>query len=514
MMRKLTFILTMLGAAWSSNAVLAADAVLQWNETLHDILRSDGAINAADANPGWSTRSIAMMNTAIYDTYQTLNRTHQPFLYTPKTANPQNYDLHAAVHTAAFEVLKNCYSIMPATQQALQDAYDLQINALPPSAEKTAGINLGKLIAQGCIDARTTPYDGSDRTQWQPYDVKDGAGFWRPQPGQNAWGPEWGAVRPFGLPDSSSLATMVNALDPLPALTDPAYTAAFDQAKEFGALTGSSRTTYMTETGLFWAYDRPGMGPPPTLFIKNVKEIAEQVGSDEADNARLFAQASVAQVDASIASWDAKFRNHFWRPIGAIQGDRLDGTTGHDDGNPNTAEDPAWVPLGAPGANPAAITDDFTPPFPAWTSGHATMGAAIFKSLELFYGNDFAAADAAYGVDLETSQYTLHSAEFNAAGVAGMTRSYSAFTEDIDAWGLGKEGLETTPEGENAMSRIYLGVHWIMDQKDGTILGEDIANYVAANYFQPVPEPGAITLVATALAAFALRRSSRRNSLA
>jgi len=131
----------------------------------------------------------------------------------------------------------------------------------------------------------------------------------------------------------------VNALPPLPPLTHPDYSAAFNQVKSFGDINSINRSTHMEETGLFWAYDHPALGPPPVLFIRNIKEIAEQIGSGEADNARLFAQASVAQADAAIAAWDAKFRNHFWRPIGAIQGDRLDGTKGHDDGNPNTAED-------------------------------------------------------------------------------------------------------------------------------------------------------------------------------
>ena len=108
---------------------------------------------------------------------------------------------------------------------------------------------------------------------------------------------------------------------------------------------------------------------------------------------------SPADADAAIAAWDAKFENHFWRPIGAIQGDRLDGTKGHDDGNPTTVEDVSWTPLGAPGNLPGEITDDFTPPFPAWTSGHGTMGSAIFQTLANFFGNDFAAADAAHGAD-------------------------------------------------------------------------------------------------------------------
>ena len=42
------------------------------------------------------------------------------------------------------------------------------------------------------------------------------------------------------------------------------------------------------------------------------------------------------------------------------------------------------------------------------------------------------------------------------------------------------------------MSRVYLGVHWRMDQEDGQALGRAVAEYVAANYFQAVPEPGTV----------------------
>lgn len=115
----------------------------------------------------------------------------------------------------------------------------------------------------------------------------------------------------------------------------------------------------------------------------------------------MFAMASVAQADAVIATWDVKYEVDFWRPITAIR-------EAADDGNPATIEDLNWVPLGAPGADPNATADDFTPPFPAYTSGHATMGGAIYRSLELYYGtNDFSVADALIGADAVTDEYTL-----------------------------------------------------------------------------------------------------------
>jgi hypothetical protein len=34
-----------------------------------------------------------------------------------------------------------------------------------------------------------------------------------------------------------------------------------------------------------------------------------------------------------------------------------------------------------------------------------------------------------------------------------------------------------------------------MDQEDGQALGRAVAEYVAGNFFQPVPEPGSLLLV-------------------
>jgi hypothetical protein len=64
---------------------------------------------------------------------------------------------------------------------------------------------------------------------------------------------------------------------------------------------------------------------------------------------------------------------------------------------------------------------------------------------------------------------------------------------------VGVEVLDDSPEGENGISRIYLGIHWLFDQQDGIALGNNIANYVAANRFQAVPEPSAFALAFAAV---------------
>jgi hypothetical protein len=468
-----------------------ADVVLDWNDTIRSVMKQDGGHPANQANPGWSTRAIAMMNTAIYDVFQAKQRTHRPWL-SDVEALP-NTSLEAAVHQAAYEILVDCY--LGETPTVLAD-YSARMALIPDGVAKTNGMALGSQIAQACMVARTSDHSG-DMVAYMP---ESGPGKWRPDPwnpGQQAWGPAWGSVTPFGI---TSTAAMIAALPAPPQLSSQAYADAFNQVKDYGALNSPSRTAEQTAIGLFWAYDRPAMGPPPVMFLRNLEEIAEQAGNTEAENARLFAMASVAQADAAIASWDAKFTHNFWRPVAGIQEAGVGGP-GDADGNPLTVGDTAWRPLGAPGSDSNVPTDDFTPPFPSWTSGHATMGGAVFKALELFYGtNSFDQIDGVAGNDFT---YVLTSEEAGGGG----SREFSTFTQTAPL----APGAEDSPEGENGTSRVYLGVHWIFYQTDGITLGRNIAEYVAANFFQAVPEPSAGALALLTIVGGASLRGRRPN---
>jgi hypothetical protein len=309
---------------------------------------------------------------------------------------------------------------------------------------------------------------------------------------QKGWGADWGSVHPWAMPDPEyfdSMAPFTHA-----DMNTQRYTDAYNEVKAYGSRNSAVRTTDQLAIGLFWAYDRPGTGAPPVLFTENLIDIGNAIGNTPAQNARLFAMATVSQADAVIAAWDEKYDVDFWRPITGIR-------QADTDGNPDTTADPNWEYMGAPGSNHASAADDFTPPFPAYVSGHATMGGAIYKSLENFYGtNNFSTADALVGADPVTAQYTLHSIEEGSGGA----RNYVRFTQ-VGPIG---PGLENSPEGENGMSRIYLGIHWRMDQEDGIALGRAVADYVASHYFQAVPEPG--TLLLTLLGAGAVATRIRR----
>lgn len=468
------------------SASARADVVLDWNATLRSTIKADGLTPEQKANPGWSTRSMAMLNGAIFDAFQAVQHTNAPFLV--DTDAPDDTSLKAAVHEAAYRVLSNVY---PGQQSSLDGAYNARMALISAGTAKNNGIALGQFIANQYIANRAGDHSG-DMVAYMP---QAGPGKWRPDPfhmDQQAWGPAWGTVTPFSIPNT---ADFVNALPPIPELTSQAYTDAFNLTKDYGDLNSVVRSDEQTRIGLFWGYDHPGLGPPPVLYNQNMAEIAAQAGNTPAENARLFALGSVAMADAAISAWDAKFKYNFWRPVTAIQ-------EADTDGNPNTLQDANWRPLGAPGDDPNSSSDDFTPPFPAWTSGHATMGGALFEMLKQFYGtNEFDAIDGIFG---NNANYTLTSAEPN----SGNARQFTTFTQVAPL----AVGAEDSPEGENGTSRVYLGIHWMFDQVDGISLGHAVANQVYNNCMTPVPEPSTWALACIGAAAVAWMARRRRRA--
>ncbi len=432
-----------------------ADLVQDWNQTLTQVIQTEGNSHG-NSNPGWSTRAMAMMNAAIYDTFQAVDRTHQPFHVDTSVANASK---QVAAMTAAHAIIVANY---PSQTTTATTALTQALSLYPDSATKTNGVTLGNTVASSYIAWRAD--DGASSNV--PYTPTAGPGRWQPDPTrpttQQAWGPAWGSVRPFALSNSRQIA-----LAPPPSITSAAYAASYNQVRALGGLHSTTRTPDQTQAGLFWAYDRPNMGPPPVLYIKNILEISRQLGLTESQNAQIFAQASIAMADSSIAAWDAKFDSDLWRPVTGIRDGELDG-------NPLTTGDPTWVPLGAPGADPLSTADDFTPPFPAYVSGHATMGESVYATLASILGTD-------------TVTFSLTSDE-----LPGVTRDYTSLSAASD---------------ENSLSRVYLGVHWDFDSIEGQNLGRGIAGHVAQNHFLPVPEP---TSASFALLALMLHQRRRR----
>ncbi len=168
--------------------------------------------------------------------------------------------------------------------------------------------------------------------------------------------------------------------------------------------------------------------------------------------------------DAGVAIWESKYAYQFWRPVTGIrEADEGTGPTGAGDGNPETVGDPTCTPLGAPASN--LTGPNFTPPFPAYPSGHAGFGGALFQILRHFYGTD----DIAFTFVSDEFNGVTQDNEGNVRPL--VPRSFSSLSE---------------AEEENSQSRIYLGIHWAFDKTEGIAQGRRVADYVFENVFAPL----------------------------
>jgi len=161
-------------------------------------------------------------------------------------------------------------------------------------------------------------------------------------------------------------------------------------------------------------------------------------------------------------AWDAKYLDNYWRPIAAIrENDPGTGPTGLGSGNSFLVGqgDPSWQPLGAPAHDNGG---NFTPPFPSYISGHGTIGTALFKMMEDYYGTDHV-------------HFTISTDEFNTITNGPLSpRSFDSFSQAA---------------GENALSRIYLGIHFHFDATNAIRCGDQIADYVFQHILLPLHGP-------------------------
>jgi hypothetical protein len=150
-----------------------------------------------------------------------------------------------------------------------------------------------------------------------------------------------------------------------------------------------------------------------------------------------------------------------WRPVTGIrEADPGTGPTGAGDNNPGTTGDVNFTPLGAPASNLQG--PNFTPPFPAYPSGHATFGGLLFEVLRNYYGTD-------------TIPFTFVSDEWN-----GETRNIDGTVRPKRPRSF---NTLSQAEEENGQSRIYLGIHWSYDKTEGIAQGRRVADYVQSRLY-------------------------------
>jgi hypothetical protein len=338
------------------------------------------------------------------------------------------------------------------------------------------GMAVGKTVADFIVAARAN--DGSQvDAAGQPvnYTYNQNPGKWRADPlhpDDMPLTPDWGGVTPFVIQSATQFGA-----PPPPAITSLAYAQAYMQVKALGAAISTVRTDNETNIGFFWGYDaQPGLCAPVRFYNQIAEQIARKMDNSLVDNARFFALINFAEADAAITCWNDKYRYDLWRPVAAIrENDPGTGPMGAGSGNPYLVGqgDPMWKPGGAPADNGNGT--NFTPPFPSYTSGHATIGAATFKIMEDFYHTDVIPG----GLTVTSDEFNTVTVDQNGVARPFLPRTYNLFSQMA---------------GENAQSRIYLGIHWEFDAVEGIRCGDHIADYVFTHAATPRYGPAPTTL--------------------
>lgn len=402
-----------------------------------------GAIKTGSVNPPMASRAMAITHLAIYDAVNSIDDTHQA--YAVNLNVPGTTSREAAAAQAARDALVGLFPTQAATFDA---ALSTSLAGIPDGPAKTDGINLGSQVAASILALRASDHS----TDVVAYVPSGQIGRWEPTLPANAPAllPNWPTVTPFAMTSGSQFR---NPSGP-PVLTSVEYAAAVNEVKETGSSTSATRTAEQTSIARFWA-DGGGTSTPPGHWNRIAQDVATAQGNDIAENARLFAMLNVAAADAAISCWDNKYTYDMWRPITAIR-------KADQDGNDATTVDANWTPL-IP-----------TPPFPTYSSGHSTFSGAAATIMAEFFGTD----DISFTTSSE--------------GFVEPDRSFTSFSQAAD---------------EAAMSRLYGGIHFSFDNQDGLEAGVALGNYVAANYFQAVPEPSSALLCV--LGMLGLRRGRR-----
>ncbi|KAL8905967.1 MAG: hypothetical protein Q9171_006465 [Xanthocarpia ochracea] len=506
-----------------------SNIILFWNDVALDLNRLDASLAGPQGGPVLGARVLGILHIAINDAYFALKPDSTGVATTYLTANapPDSpyrlpnaqgaVDPANSVAGAAITVLQQLYTqpsprIARATTFELNSFLNQRIRSIVNLDTLGLSFQFGVAVGRAILNllAIKPGEPGADAGAYQP---KSGPYKYSEDPTNpvrrvpvdpnNPEGPQQ-SVRPHYAPfygqTAKRLAVQMR-IQGQPTehiIADPPvgfgvndlalYNALVkDVIVEGGApaLNSTRRSVDHTVGAIFWAYDGANLiGTPPRLYNQILRKIAWEkrlINGDpeavNADFARLFALANAALADAGIFSWLQKWTFEFWRPLSGVRNDN----------GPHA--DPFWLEFGAPDTNTNRIS--FKPPFPAYPSGHATFGAAFFQTARLYYkrrdGLRFADDEP------DSISFSFVSDELNGIN-RDLRQPYDPNLPITDQVGTVRTCVERRFPSlwsaifENAISRIWLGVHWQFDafgaedvletdlSPDGAFVLKDAAN--------------------------------------
>lgn len=426
----------------------SAEAALEWNKMFLEIERY-----AAGYRPGPAPRALGHLGLAAYEACVTgmpgYNSLENQFngLNIPNIEPGKTYHWPSVIHGVYSIMMPNFFTQEPpasvkndweALVKRLDDKYRSEAGEEVFNRSKAYGEAVGLAVWEW---STTDPYGHEayknpfgNYTTNETYDWTahyDGPGDWQPTtPGPTSpMGPFFGKVRTFATSESEKLALPPSYyyMDYSEDIHSEYYSEALQVYSK------NAHTDYVTEwVGEFWSDDllnltfSPG---PRWVAIANQVIENDHVNLEKALEA--YAKVGMALNDAVVSAWYSKYYYNVERPDTYIK--RL--------------IDPTYKPNLD---NPLNGDEGFTPAFPAYPSGHATMSGAGAEALASVFGYAYAMTDKCH---------------FGRTEFEGTPRTFGSFYEMAL---------------ENAWSRVLLGVHFRMDADEGIRLGTTVGRRINA----------------------------------
>ena len=446
------------------------DVILEWNAVAlevnaidHTALDAPGDQLSDTQGPPNSARALAMVHAAMFDAYNSIDRRYTKYLTLVDDVD-SDASIDAAVATAASDVI---LALIPSDQRVsdfVSDALVDTLDRVDDDDELAEGIAVGQAVAAAILAARANdgPFLDASATgpgAYFPTGAPGNHDVDPKNPGQGFISPRIAGLTPFAVP-----SVLPFRAPPPPLLASSEYLDALDEVEALGVFRGGTAAdgpavptddeTYVIAN--YWSYNgSPMVGTPPRLYNQIARVVAKQEENEVHENARLFALVNLTMADGGISAWDSKYFYAYWRPALGVP----------------LVGDPLWCALGGSRSNPFLVNgmleSNFTPPFPAYTSGHATFGAATFKTLANFYQTD-------------RISFTFVSDEWNGTTLDQFNRVRPLLSRSFSSL--------SQASAENAASRVFNGVHWRFDGTEGVRAGNAIADSAFENLLLPLDD--------------------------
>jgi hypothetical protein len=383
--------------------------VAAWDET------GSLAFSAAGLTPAEGHVIFAYVAVAVYDSVMAVRHSYRPFAV--RSHAPHGTSAQAAVAASAHRVLVH---YLPGQAPTILDpAYTTSLSTIPDGEAKTDGVALGEQVAATLIAQRADDGFRAPVTYTPPDPPIPGV--WLPTAPTPPIGPYLGLMRPFALQTADQFRP-----DGPPELDSRRWAREYNEVKEIGSSTSTTRTGDQTLAARFWAE------PPVQQARGSFRGLVLDRGLDVVEAARFMAMVSVTYADALIACFDSKYHETFWRPVTAIR-------AGDTDGNDATIGDATWSPLLAG-----------TPNHPEYPSAHSCItpagGLVIARFLRSWH------------------------IDFTIPSLTGLGDRHYASVRDLRV--------------EVSNARIWGGIHFRSAVRDGVAMAMQTTNYVLAHHFK------------------------------